>query len=224
MMINDIQSLSSKEIKKEISSSEKRLHDVVTLLKKAETEFNSSSSSSLTSEVNSPNANNDYEWSLSYKRWDYWNKVESLTDHVQSEEKKLENLHIKSETSFTHLHDHSEERKIFELPEEEKIKLCEKYRAKGNYLFYEGVYSKAAEHYQIALSYYEYCFPESELAQKELDDLRVICLCNLAQSYSKIGYKRYAVEKASLVLTIQPSHYKALFIRAKAYRNLDEYE
>lgn len=46
------------------------------------------------------------------------------------------------------------ERKIFELPEWEKMILCERHRAVGNYLFQEGLYPKAAEQYQLVYKHY----------------------------------------------------------------------
>jgi hypothetical protein len=41
-----------------------------------------------------------------------------------------------------------QERKMFNMPEEEKIKFCERHRVLGNYLFEEGLLPKAAEQYQ----------------------------------------------------------------------------
>jgi hypothetical protein len=41
-----------------------------------------------------------------------------------------------------------QERKMFELPEEEKMVFCERHRLLGNFLYAEGVLPKAAEQYK----------------------------------------------------------------------------
>jgi hypothetical protein len=94
----------------------------------------------------------------------------------------------------------------------------------GNYLIGEGMTAKAAESYKIAIAYYEYCFPEREDTQKDLDKLRHACLCNVALCYVRMGYFREAVESATVVLQeTDNKNAKALFRRAQAYRCLDEY-
>ena len=95
-----------------------------------------------------------------YRKWDRWNEVETITEEVESETKKMEKLTQRtSQPLHSHVHEHDKEKKIFEMKEKEKSAFCEKHRAKGNYLFQEGLYPKAAEQYQLALSYYQYCFP-----------------------------------------------------------------
>ncbi len=44
--------------------------------------------------------------------------------------------------------DDCQERELFELPEKEKMVLCERHRLRGNFLFGEGVLVKAAEQYK----------------------------------------------------------------------------
>ncbi len=61
-------------------------------------------------------------------------------------------------------------------------------------------YTQAAERYNIALAYYEYCFPDSEEKQKELDNLRHICLCNIALCYIHMGHFRQAIQSADMVI------------------------
>jgi tetratricopeptide (TPR) repeat protein len=122
-----------------------------------------------------------------------------------------------------HYHDHSNERKMFSKPENEKYSYCERHRAIGNYLYSEGLIPKAAEQYQIALSYYEYCFPDNDEMQAELDSVRHVCLCNISLCYYRMGLLREAVISASKVITENSNHAKAFFRRAQAYRALDEY-
>ena len=94
----------------------------------------------------------------------------------------------------------------------------------GNSLTMEGFYSKALEHFQIALSYYEYCFPEDEEMQQELDKVHYACLCNISLCYYRMKQWRNAVQAASEVLQEDADNTKALYRRAQAYRALDEYE
>ena len=100
---------------------------------------------------------------------------------------------------------------------------CEKHRLKGNYLFLESLFPKAAEQYQLALSYYEYCFPDNDEAQLQLDNLRHACLCNISLCYYRMGQWRMAMSSATQVIEEDENNAKALFRRSQAYRALDEY-
>lgn len=114
---------------------------------------------------------------------------------------------------------------FFQRPEHDKFRICEENRLLGNYLFKEGNFRKSAEHYHIAISYYEYCFPEEETDQKALDDLRHACLCNMALCFIRVGEYRKAIESANHILKeTNDTSAKALFRRGQAYRMLDEYE
>lgn len=162
------------------------------------------------------------EWTKSYEMWSKWEDLDNLVEKKKNVEQRLESLLSKGD-SMGHYHDHSEENKIFHKSENEKRKICEFHREKGNFLFQEGLLPKAAEQYQIALSYYEYCFPEDENSEKELNELRHACLCNISLCYYKLEFHRKAVESATLVINENPVHVKALYRRAQAYRALDEY-
>jgi len=116
------------------------------------------------------------------------------------------------------------ERDFFNLPETTKMKICEDHRFMGNYLFKEGLIPKACQQYKLALSYYEYCFPEQEEEQTHLDSVRYACLCNISLCYLKMTYYRNALESATIAInsgTIKDT--KAYYRRAQAYRYLDEY-
>ena len=169
-------------------------------------------------------APSSWDWTSSYNSWSKWEDVEELKQAKVVEEEKVESIISKAD-NLGHYHDHSLERNFFERPEEQKFEECERNRIIGNYLFYEGIYVKAAEHYQIAIAFYEYCFPDSDERQIQLDELRRACLCNISLCYSHMGQLRQAVEAATTVLReTDGKHPKALFRRAQAYRLLDEYE
>lgn len=165
-----------------------------------------------------------HDWAASYQNWAAYEDTEELEQNIAKEEAKMKAIIDKTD-NLGHYHDHSKERQFFEKSENEKFIACEDNRLMGNYLFGEGMYTKAAEHYQIAIAYYEYCFPEDQSTQSKLDDLRRACLCNISLCYLRLGYLRQAVESASIVLKETGGvHSKALFRRAQAYRELDEYE
>lgn len=169
-----------------------------------------------------------WDWSRAYKRWEAFDL--GLEESEKEQPKDFEEM-LKAEAEKSagpdgmgHYHDHSEERKFFEKPEDEKMRYCEKHRVYGNVLYDEGMLPKAVEQYQLALSYYEYCFPETEEAQNNLDETRYACLCNASLCHYRLGEMRKAIDCASKVLIKNPRYVKALFRRAKAYRELDEYE
>ncbi len=164
------------------------------------------------------------DWTKSYEAWDEWAKEEELRELQLKEESRRDAL-LGQQQMLGHVHDHSKERDFFRLPESEKFRTCEEYRSLGNYLFKEGNYALSLEKYQIAVAYYEYCFPEQETEQKELDELRHACLCNMSLCYIRLGEYRKAIEKTTQVLNeTNNQSAKAFFRRGQAHRLLDEYE
>jgi tetratricopeptide (TPR) repeat protein len=198
---------------------EERLHDIH---KKIEQQRANNSTNDGIDKVSSTKKN-AWDWTDSYKQWSAWEDMEELQAKKKFEENRLESL-IEKQNVMQHYHDHSKEKEFFDLPEEIKMQKCEDYRTLGNYLFEQGSFAKAAERYQVAIAYYEYCFPDDKEMQKSLDATRLACLCNIAFCYIRLGHYRKAIESANHVLHESPNHPKALFRRAQAYRHLDEYE
>lgn len=166
---------------------------------------------------------NSWDWTNSYSTWSDWEDIDDLQYAKNSEENRLTTILDKKET-LGHYHDHSKEREFFKQSEVEKLKACERNRLLGNVLFKEGIFIKAAEHYQIAIAFYEYCFPTEEHMQKDLDELRHACLCNISLCYSCVGLYRNAIEAATTVIKETDGlHSKSLFRRAQAFIQLDEY-
>lgn len=165
------------------------------------------------------------DWTQAYATWEEWAEYEQLKADKTKEQQKIERLMNNIDANMGHAHDHSKERLFFEAPEEYKFAMCERNRLLGNYLFKEGILNKAAEHYQVAIAYYEYCFPDNNDAQAKLDLLRHACLCNVSLCHRRLGNNRQAVEDAAVVITeSKGKHAKAYFRRAQAYKALDEYE
>lgn len=169
-----------------------------------------------------------WDWASSYQRFSVWEDLDELREQKSLEEARLQTI-MERNTNMGHYHDHSEERKLFELPEPDKMSICERHRLLGNAFHDEGCLHKATESYKLALSYYEYCFPESEEQQHKLDVLRYACLCNISLCYRRMRQFRLAVESASKALSLggcAEGGYrktKAYFRRAQAYCGLDEY-
>ena len=166
----NIHTIGAREAKKSLEASTQRVSvlqerlEVIGKSRGAEQpvgdENNSSSGSSSSSSSGAKTHPDQSSLSDIYRKWDRWNEVETINEEVEMETKKVEKLAQKAnQPAHTHMFEHAKEKKIFEMKEHEKKAFCEKHRAKGNYLFQEGLYPKAAEQYQLALSYYQYCFP-----------------------------------------------------------------
>lgn len=166
------------------------------------------------------------DWAARYDMWSSWEDIEELHETLDTEKSKLDTL--KEGSSFMgHYHDHAEERRIFDLPEDQKIEHCERYRLLGNYLTIQGFYSKALEHFQIALSYYEYCFPETPEDELRLTTIRHACLNNASLCAYKLSMFRESLEYAAQILKecakhSLPLNAKAFYRRAHAWKALDQ--
>jgi tetratricopeptide (TPR) repeat protein len=186
-----------------------------------------SNSSVTTKKQDLKNDNNEngkeWDWSSTYRKYEDYEDLDEIQTAIQKEHDIQEKL-LEQHNPSQHYHDHSAERKFFELPEKEKMKQCERYRALGNGLYKEGLLPKAAHLYKTAISYYEYCFPKDNDEQSALDELRYACLCNISLCFHRMGELRESLEAASKVLRAKPTHAKALFRRACVYRALDEYD
>jgi tetratricopeptide (TPR) repeat protein len=161
---------------------------------------------------------NSYDWTRTYHDWDKWDDPEDAKPAPP-----------KSTTEATRTaaggcsHDHTAERRIMDLTEDGKVAACVEFKLRGNALFSEGQYARAALQYRQALIYYDYSFPEGE-QQVFLDDLRRVCLVNSAACFIKTRELQEALECCNQVLQEAPQHAKALYRRAQIYRLRDEFE
>ncbi|CAM9669724.1 unnamed protein product [Chrysoparadoxa australica] len=166
----------------------------------------------------------DYDWTKTYKGWDDWEDPEELLDEAAMEAKKTENaLRSGPGQQMACSHDHSAERKIVDLSTAEKLAACEGFKAKGNSLYAEGQYRRAAQQYRLAMIYYDYTFAEGEEAYK-MDALRLVCCVNSAACFVKVGEWGEAREYCQQALREDPTNVKALFRRAQVYSHRDEFE
>lgn len=195
--------------------------------------------------IKNNNNNEFWDWTESYDKWSSWNKLEVLQEQKQTEEIKLQSLYEKQE-AFAHNHDHTIEKQFFTQPEIEKYRACERHFTLGQYLFEEGLYLKAVENFEVAIAYYEYCFPEEsnpeeQGLQDKLDTIREESFLYLVTCFVVVQEYRKAIDSANHILivpyTASPSDTthssdnahnlrldRARLQRAIAYRYLDEYE
>ena len=119
--------------------------------------------------------------------------------------------------------DHSDEQRLFDMDPTKLIAACVRFKNVGNLLFREGQYERARERYRKALVYYEYCFPEDEALQARLDDVRYLCLLNMAACQVKLKQLREALSALHQALELRHGSAKALYRRAVVWRHLDEF-
>ena len=163
-------------------------------------------------------------WTNIYKFCDDYEDIEDLNANLKKEEENLNSMKQYDNDVMGHAHDHSEERKIFEKPEEEKVKLVEHYHNAANLLYSEGNWVSAIQDYQLAIAYYEYCFPKDSAIQIKIDKIKLDSLCQLSSCYSNIGHHKLAVDTLNNCLTIDKTCAVGYFRRGMAYRYLDEFE
>jgi tetratricopeptide (TPR) repeat protein len=159
-----------------------------------------------------------YDWTRTYHDWDKWDDPE---DAKPAPPKTTTEAARTAAGGCSH--DHTAERRIMDLTEDGKVAACVEFKLRGNALFSEGQYARAALQYRQALIYYDYSFPEGE-QQVFLDDLRRVCLLNSAACFIKTRELQEALECCEQVLQEAPQHAKALYRRAQIYRLRDEFE
>jgi tetratricopeptide (TPR) repeat protein len=164
------------------------------------------------------------DWTNIYKFCEDYEDIEDLNMKLKKEEDNLNSMKQYDDNIMGHAHDHSEERKIFEKPEEEKIKLVEHHYNTGNLLYMEGNWSSAIQDYQLAIAYYEYCFPKDSTIQIKIDNIKLDSICQLASCYSNMGYHKMAVDAFNNSLTTNKACAIGYFRRGISYRYLDEFE
>jgi tetratricopeptide (TPR) repeat protein len=116
---------------------------------------------------------------------------------------------------------------VFDLPNEEKMNGIRRFHARGNALFTEGQFRRAAIQYRAATVWYEYTFPPSEdgpNGQVALDQIRLKCLNNLAACEMSLRDWTSAEQSVTLVLKQDPTNLKALYRRAVIRRHRHDFE
>jgi len=119
--------------------------------------------------------------------------------------------------------DRRDERRVFELPTEEKVRLCAVYRGRGDALYLEGQFFRASLWYRKSLSYYDYTFPEDEKVIDALEATRYEVLIGLAKCDLRAKLYREVLKHCYQALQMEKSA-EAYLLRGTAYRELDDYD
>eukprot|EP00752_Nemacystus_decipiens_P012442 g11023.t1 len=160
-------------------------------------------------------------WTHTYDKWDGWQDPDEVAKKREEEEKRAKSYR---DNHMACAHDRSAERKVMEMPIEEKIVACRDFRRKGNLFHKEGQYRRGALQYRQALIYYDFCFPDEDSQQQELDDIRHACLLNSAACFLACGELDQTLDCCYQALMTEPDNVKALYRRAVVYRMRDQFK
>ena len=79
------------------------------------------------------------DWTQSYKTWREWAEIEELKAKAEETKSRAQAVKKRQQALGGCDHDHSAERKVFEMPFEQKIKESYEFRECGNAWFLEGM-------------------------------------------------------------------------------------
>lgn len=161
-----------------------------------------------------------YDWTRTYEKWDAWEDPEEL---VKQEQEARERSARASKAQTGCNHDHSAEQKLMDMTTQQKLAACDEFRVLGNLFFQHGQYQRAAFHYNKALVYFEYVFPDTETEDAQADALKLKVLLNFTACRLKTLHLDDAVHHANQALEIDSKSVKTLYRRAQAYRLKDEF-
>lgn len=107
---------------------------------------------------------------------------------------------------------------------QEKLKAANKNKEKGNTLFKEAKFSDAATAYQQAVNFFGNSWGISESEKKEVDNIKLLCLLNLAACQIKTKDYNDCVLNCSKALDIDTKNIKALYRRGQAHSLNGDFE
>lgn len=119
------------------------------------------------------------DWTRSYKLYDKFVDIEELESQKSSIEQQISSLKEYHSNFLGHSHDHRKEKEIFDLSNDEKVALSERYLVLAMSKEKEACILMALQLYKIALSYSDYIFPETDLEAFKLRMIRYAVLINL---------------------------------------------
>jgi hypothetical protein len=106
----------------------------------------------VTQQVDEKMAQQKYDWTASYEKWDAYVDPEDLARQEQEAREQHERAAKAMNSSCNH--DHSAEQRLMDMTTKEKLLKCEEFRKMGNLFFQHGQYQRAAYHYHQALIYF----------------------------------------------------------------------
>ena len=167
------------------------------------------------------------DWTKTYKKWNKIQHIENIKTDLGKNQKKLEMMKQKKNRHHVPCcgsHNRKDERKVAEMPLEEKLKEMRRFRGEGNTFYGERKYSQAMILYEKSLIYFEYCLPRNTLDEAKVDQERVHCLVNSAACFLNLGNFTKCIEYCTMALDVDKNVIKAWFRRARAYREVGDYD
>ncbi|KAJ8614438.1 hypothetical protein CTAYLR_000785 [Chrysophaeum taylorii] len=161
-----------------------------------------------------------WDWSEPYRAWETWAKEGEKADPADARRAAEA---ARACTGCRGL-DRSDERRVFEMPTDDKVRWCEVYRRRGDALRVEGQHARASLWYGRSLSYYEYTFPDDDATIARLEATRLETLLGLADAdfFNKLLLD--VLNHCYQALKIDETNPRALVRRAATYRKLDRYD
>ena len=165
---------------------------------------------------------NSADWTTTYRHFDDWEDPEELAAEAAALAKKRKDRRERQPTSCNH--DHTEERKVYEMEWDERLLQCQEFQCEGNAFYSEGQYERASVRYHHAITYFEYAIPDNDAQQDELDKTRLPVYQNFAACMLKLDKLDEAMNYCVQSLRIDPNCVKALYRQAQVLRRKDRLE
>ena len=162
------------------------------------------------------------DWTTTYRHFDDWEDPEELAAEAAALAKKRKEKSERQPTSCNH--DHTEERKVYEMEWGERLLQCQEFQCEGNAFYSEGQYERASVRYHHAITYFEYAIPDNDAQQDELDKTRLPVYQNFAACMLKLDKLDEAMNYCLQSLRIDPNCVKALYRQAQVLRRKDQLE
>jgi tetratricopeptide (TPR) repeat protein len=163
-----------------------------------------------------------YDWSASYRKFDAWDEPCQDEENARREKQKKEEERARQPLACNH--DHSAERKIWEMPWPKKMESIFDFRTEGNYFFREAQFSRAARSYHMALTYLEYCVPDTDEEEGEYNTSRFKTHLNFSLCMKRLKQRPKALIHVTQALQYEPKNVKALYHLAQLYRLGDDFD
>jgi tetratricopeptide (TPR) repeat protein len=162
------------------------------------------------------------DWTTTYRYFDDWEDPEELAAEAVAARKRREDRNSRQPTSCNH--NHTEERKIYEMDWDERLLKCREFQREGNAFYTEGQYQRASIRYHHAITYFEYAIPENDEQQDELDHTKLPVYQNYAACMLKLDRLDDAMNYCEQSLRLNSNSIKALYRKAQVLRKKDQLE
>ncbi|CAE8678082.1 unnamed protein product, partial [Polarella glacialis] len=113
---------------------------------------------------------------------------------------------------------------IYEKSTSEKIKAADRFRQEGNEAYRKNNYGLASVHYRKALLQFDYTFADTPEEEKQVEDVKLPCLLNLAACKCQQEEWDEVLTQCRLALEVNPRSVKAFYRSGLAHLARDNFE